>query len=70
MVGALLINAALLIDAWVFFIFTAGIPLQKCAGSETSVYTGSFTDDYSKVMMRDSELKHRYAAMGVAWSML
>lgn len=48
----------------------AGIPLQACAGSNTSVYTGSFTNDYLSILQQDYDSEQRHAAMGIAPSML
>ncbi|KAI0188560.1 lovastatin nonaketide synthase [Astrocystis sublimbata] len=48
----------------------AGIPMAKCAGSDTSVYTGCFTNDYLSILQQDYEAEQRHAAMGIAPSML
>ncbi|KAL4993611.1 putative polyketide synthase [Aspergillus recurvatus] len=48
----------------------AGIPMSECSGSETSVYTGCFTNDYLSVVNQDYNVKRTHAAMGVAPSML
>ncbi|TVY30663.1 Lovastatin diketide synthase [Lachnellula hyalina] len=48
----------------------SGIPLDKCSGSDTSVYTGCFTNDYLSVLQQDYEAEQRHAVMGVAPSML
>ena len=48
----------------------AGIPLTKCSGSDCSVYTGTFTDDYRSIMFQDSETEHRYGATGLSMSMI
>ncbi|KAL4745366.1 hypothetical protein BDW72DRAFT_198715 [Aspergillus terricola var. indicus] len=48
----------------------AGIPMSECSGSETSVYTGCFTNDYLSVVHQDYNVKRTHAAMGVAPSML
>lgn len=44
--------------------------MEKCLGSRTSVYTGSFTDDYRGLLNRDHELQATYAAIGLAASIL
>ena len=49
---------------------SAGIPLNKCSGSNTSVYTGCFTNDYLSILQQDYEAEQRHAAMGIAPSML
>lgn len=51
-------------------ITSAGIPLAKCSGSDTSVYTGCFTYDYLSILQQDFEAEQRYAATGLAPSML
>ncbi|KAI4288066.1 MAG: hypothetical protein L6R35_002669, partial [Caloplaca aegaea] len=48
----------------------AGIPLQQCCGSQTSVYMSSFNDDYKDLVTSDPEQDARYAATGLASSML
>ena len=44
--------------------------MDRCIGSKTSVYTGSFTDDYRSLLSSDSELGATYAATGLATSIL
>ncbi|KAH7400554.1 lovastatin nonaketide synthase [Phaeosphaeria sp. MPI-PUGE-AT-0046c] len=48
----------------------AGIPISRCSGSDTSVYTGCFTNDYLSILQQDYEAEQRHAAMGIAPSML
>ncbi|KAI0485236.1 lovastatin nonaketide synthase [Xylariaceae sp. FL0804] len=48
----------------------AGMPIEKCAGSDTCVYTGCFTNDYLSILQQDYEAEQRHAAMGIAPSML
>ncbi|KAL3448148.1 hypothetical protein BJX65DRAFT_317699 [Aspergillus insuetus] len=48
----------------------AGTPLEKVDGSNTSVYTGSFADDYRLMTMRDHKSLPRYAATGSSISIL
>ncbi|KAL5041185.1 hypothetical protein BDW71DRAFT_213267 [Aspergillus fruticulosus] len=48
----------------------AGMPLEKVDGSNTSVYTGSFADDYRLMTMRDHNSLPRYAATGSSISIL
>ncbi|KAL8668761.1 MAG: hypothetical protein Q9168_006619 [Polycauliona sp. 1 TL-2023] len=43
----------------------AGIPLKKCAGSKTSVYVGTFTNDWQHISFRDSEECGVTTALGV-----
>ncbi|KAK3937382.1 beta-ketoacyl synthase [Diplogelasinospora grovesii] len=49
---------------------SSGIPVDKCTGSKTSVYTGSFTNDYLSILQQDFDAEQRHAAMGIAPSML
>ena len=48
----------------------AGIPLEELRGSNTSVHTGCFTDDYKLQLIKDPEQLPKYTATGVALSML
>ncbi|KAI1772031.1 putative polyketide synthase [Hypoxylon cercidicola] len=48
----------------------AGIPLHKISGSDTCVYTGCFSADYMLCCGKDPENQPKYAATGVAASML
>ena len=48
----------------------AGISISDCSGSDTSVYTGSFTNDYLSILQQDHQAEQRHAAMGIAPSML
>lgn len=42
----------------------AGLPVEKFAGSQTSVYTASFADDYRLLLHRDAERLPTYALPG------
>ncbi|KAK2612526.1 hypothetical protein QQS21_001464 [Conoideocrella luteorostrata] len=48
----------------------AGIPIEQVNGSNTSVHTGSFADDYRLITMRDHESLPKYAATGSSISIL
>ncbi|TAQ90890.1 hypothetical protein B7494_g783 [Chlorociboria aeruginascens] len=48
----------------------AGIPIDKIAGSKTSVHTGCFTNDYATILSRDPENGSKYTAIGTAAAML
>ena len=48
----------------------AGIPLDRCSGSDTSVYTGCFTNDYLSILQQDYDAEQRHAAVGLLASML
>lgn len=48
----------------------AGIPINKISGSDTSVYTGCFTNDYQSILQQDYEAEQKHAVMGIAPSML
>ena len=50
--------------------FTAGQPLEQVAGSKTSVYTGSFMDDYRLMYAKDPEQFLQYGGTGLAASLL
>lgn len=51
-------------------LFPAGIPLQKVAGSNTSVHVGSLTHDYEIMLSRDPEMQAQYKATGTPLTML
>ncbi|MCJ1389265.1 hypothetical protein MMC18_002121 [Xylographa bjoerkii] len=42
----------------------AGIPIENAAGSNTSVYVGSFMREYEAMLLRDPELQKMYLATG------
>lgn len=48
----------------------AGIRLEDLKGSDTSVHTGCFTNDYLHQMLKDPEQLPTYAAIGATLSML
>ena len=48
----------------------AGITLERVAGSKTSVHTGCFTNDYQLLLTKDPLAPPKYAATGIAPSML
>ncbi|KAJ5539524.1 hypothetical protein N7513_007856 [Penicillium frequentans] len=49
----------------------AGVSIQKCTGSDTSVYTGCFANDYSSLVQQDmQEREQRHTACGIAATML
>lgn len=48
----------------------AGIPLDQALGSNTSVYVGSFVNDYASILTRDPEFPVKYKATGPANTML
>ena len=49
---------------------TAGLPLDRVYGTNTSVHTGCFTADYMLMMGKDPEVMPKYTATGVAAAML
>lgn len=51
-------------------IGVAGIPMESVTGSKTSVFTGSFSDDYKSCFAKDAESGSKHAAVGVTSSML
>ncbi|CAG8888284.1 unnamed protein product [Penicillium egyptiacum] len=48
----------------------AGIPLEKVAGSQTSVFCGSFTNDYNSTITKDLEYYPKYTITGTGNSIL
>ncbi|KAF4991488.1 hypothetical protein FGRMN_7799 [Fusarium graminum] len=44
---------------------SAGLTLDKVAGSNTAVYVGSFTSDYQQMSIKDTDFRHNYVATGV-----
>ncbi|KAH8429841.1 type I polyketide synthase [Aspergillus melleus] len=48
----------------------SGIPITRCRGSRTSVYTATFTDDYKSVLMDAPDNLPQCAATGLSGSML
>ena len=48
----------------------AGISLDRANGSNTSVHTGCFTDDYKLQLLKDTEQIPTYAATGASLAML
>ncbi|KAJ0424608.1 hypothetical protein BJY00DRAFT_326526 [Aspergillus carlsbadensis] len=48
----------------------AGITIPQCAGTKTSVYTASFTDDYKSILLDAPDNIPKYAATGLSMSML
>ena len=49
---------------------SAGIPIEKIAGTNTSVYGSLFTRDYHDSIMRDTEIMPRYFVTGNGTAML
>jgi len=49
---------------------TAGVSLEKAAGSRTSVHIGSFTHDWNYILTRDPLMDVKYKATGVEFSLL
>lgn len=48
----------------------AGIPAAKLKGSRTSVFSASFTDDWSRILSQDPDNAERTAATGSASSLI
>ena len=51
-------------------MFLAGVPLEKAAGSKTSVFVGSFAREYEALLTKDPELQARYQATGTGPAIL
>lgn len=47
-----------------------GIPISKCSGSRTSVFTGCFTNDYQSILQQDYQAEQKHGAMGISQFML
>lgn len=56
-------------SAGLIFYFVAGLPLEKVFGSKTSVYTGSFTNDWQNLSLKDAEQCSSHAGLGIEASM-
>lgn len=50
--------------------FPAGIPISQALGSNTSVYVGSFVNDYVGILTKDPEFPVKYKATGTSNTML
>ncbi|PHH79873.1 hypothetical protein CDD82_2127 [Ophiocordyceps australis] len=48
----------------------AGLSICKLSGSNTSVYTGCFTNDYLSILQQDHQAEQGHGAVGIAQSML
>ena len=59
-----------LLEATYRALENAGIPVEKCAGSKTCVFTGVSADDYRLMYSKDPSHAIRHAATGMAISML
>ncbi|KAF7590331.1 hypothetical protein BBP40_002981 [Aspergillus hancockii] len=44
---------------------SAGLTMDKVAGTNTAVFVGSFTSDYQQMSTREPDFRHNYAATGV-----
>ncbi|KAF5962585.1 putative polyketide synthase [Fusarium bulbicola] len=44
---------------------SAGLTLDRVAGSNTAVYVGSFTSDFQQMSLKEEDFRHNYAATGV-----
>ncbi|KAI9691978.1 MAG: polyketide synthase [Bogoriella megaspora] len=44
----------------------AGIPVERVAGTDTAVYSATMSDDYGKMVMKDSENSPQYSATGLS----
>jgi acyl transferase domain-containing protein len=59
-----------LLEATYRALENAGIPIEKCAGSNTCIFTGVSADDYRLMYVKDVAYPIRHAATGMASSML
>ncbi|KAF2635324.1 beta-ketoacyl synthase, partial [Massarina eburnea CBS 473.64] len=49
---------------------SAGIPITKLAGTDTSCFVGCFTSDYNQIANKDPELLPKYHATGTGQAIL
>lgn len=54
----------------VTYIVTAGIPLDRAVGSNTSVFSSGFNHDYLQLLNSDPEIKLKYKPMGTSNSII
>ncbi|CAH0017129.1 unnamed protein product [Clonostachys rhizophaga] len=59
-----------LLEATYRALENAGIPIERCAGTKTCVFTGVSSDDYRLMYNKDTSHPIRHAATGMAMSML
>ncbi|CAG9990573.1 unnamed protein product [Clonostachys byssicola] len=59
-----------LLEATYRALENAGIPIERCAGTKTCVFTGVSSDDYRLMYNKDTSHPIRHAATGMALSML
>uniref|UniRef100_A0A0B7K4Y2 Uncharacterized protein n=1 Tax=Bionectria ochroleuca TaxID=29856 RepID=A0A0B7K4Y2_BIOOC len=59
-----------LLEATYRALENAGIPIERCAGTKTCVFTGVSSDDYRLMYNMDTSHPIRHAATGMAMSML
>ncbi|KAF2465949.1 BcPKS1, polyketide synthase [Lindgomyces ingoldianus] len=63
-------QARILLETCYRALENAGMPMEHVHGSRTGVYTGSMSDAYKLLLVRDSDDFPQYAATGVAVNML
>jgi acyl transferase domain-containing protein len=51
-------------------LLVAGIPLEKLAGSNTSVYAGTFNKDYHEIQTKDAEVLPQAFLAGTGTAMV
>lgn len=51
-------------------IESAGLSISRMKGSDTAIYVGSMTDDYTAILLRDLQAAPTYTSTGTARSML
>ena len=52
------------------WVILAGVPMENAAGSKTSVYIGSFSNDYRLLMQKDTQIPAKHFATGTEAGML
>ncbi|KAI1276492.1 fatty acid synthase S-acetyltransferase [Xylaria sp. FL0933] len=60
----------LVLEASYHALENAGIPVDKVRGSQTAVFSASFSDDYARILGKDPDLFPQTAATGTALSVL
>ncbi|KAI1734393.1 polyketide synthase PksD [Xylaria scruposa] len=60
----------LLLETSYLALENAGITMDRVSGTQTSVFSGSMTDDYARIVSKDPDLAPRATATGSALSIL
>ncbi|KAL4862617.1 hypothetical protein BDV12DRAFT_178594 [Aspergillus spectabilis] len=63
-------TARMLLEVTYEAMESAGLPIERLTGSDTSCFVGCFTRDYHEMLMRDAEAAPMYAGTGTGFSLL